>query len=231
MYFPLTNGKNHKSLDSRRKFRWSSGGFYKSTDFGFPVNLYVNIKDKLNKRFSIIELGGHIPAPDTVDEHISKDSKMYWMHDVCSHGCHLYKRDDAYPIVCPTEDCNEPRYTNHSQVQENIKNKVDLNGEVDLKPKQQMTVGSIGAALAEMMFDSEFKQDMDYKANFVDEAGIYKDVFSGAVYDDLTRRGVSTNKDDIFVIIYIDGFKNKNVQKYSETFIECLVMNTDPSYR
>jgi hypothetical protein len=39
MGFPLTNGKNHKSLDSRRKFRWSSAGFYKSTDFGFPVTV------------------------------------------------------------------------------------------------------------------------------------------------------------------------------------------------
>lgn len=150
-----------------------------------------------------------------------KKQELTKQYDVCKNGCYLYSMDDELD-QCPNGRCNEYRYQEGTR-----------------QPQQQMTCVSIGAALAELLYDEDSRNAFQYKAN-VDSTIVgseanhneskYTDIFSGKVYQGLYRSGI-INNDDICLIMYVDGYQHQHKPNHTLTMIHCIIMNLDPSVR
>ena len=104
-----------------------------------------------------------------------------------------------------------------------------------LTPHQEMGIVSVGAALSEMLLDDEVREMMGYRhiATQNHEAGVYSDIFDGAIYRDvyLNERNLFKLPADIGLLLYLDGFPSKHSPRNSLAIIHCIVMNFDPSLR
>lgn len=152
---------------------------------------------------------------------MEKSQKLTKKYDVCKNGCYLYEKEDATTTVCPS-GCGENRYKPSSRT-----------------PQQQMTCVSIGAALAEMLYDDDTRDLFLYKSDcdsgnseslLNGATGNHTDIFSGEIYKELVNSRV-IDSNDICLVFYVDGYEHKHKSNHSCTMINCLVMNFDPSIR
>jgi hypothetical protein len=188
-----------------------------------------------------IGLGGMVPSIERIQRLINKSARQIVKQvHVCSAGCYLYNQDDAYPIQCPNPECKKYRYKDENRINEVVQANTNLNNiNVKLEPVQTMSIVSIAASLAELLLDDNTRQEFNYRSNFnsipgerdEDEAVVYEDVFSGSIYKNMYLNGNLVNNDDILLTIYVDGYPNKSKPKSTQTLINCIIMNIDPSQR
>lgn len=163
----------------------------------------------------MIGLGGNkIRSPDQVKRLMKKAQDITKQYSVCKNGCYLFG-DDEESAVCPNQQCNEDRFKAGSRV-----------------PQQEMTCVSIGAALANMLYDEETRDLFTYKSDCdsSNEDESFNDIFSGQSYKELYTSGVIKSS-DICLVIYVDGYAHKNKKNHSFTMIHSIIMNLDPSIR
>lgn len=169
-----------------------------------------------------IVLGGiRLRTPDQLKRNIQRSQDITKQNHVCKNGCYLFSSDDEL-AACPNPSCGENRYKEGTE-----------------QPEQTMTCVSIGAALAELLFDDETRDSFLYKSE-ADSANDeqmgnpnalkYTDIFSGKAYRELYQSGV-INSNDICLIMYVDGFQHQHKSNHTLTMIHCIVMNLDPSVR
>lgn len=161
------------------------------------------------------EIGGMLPGPDQVSRRVkgrNSQTKLVKNYDVCPSGCYLYAEDDN-ATVCPNLACGKPRYLN----------------EEAKTPSQEMSIVSVGAALANQLYDPEVRPLFDYRKSFDHQDGEYKDIFSGEVYREYIRHGMFQGDDDIGLVIVVDGFVPKNKKTVSLTVINAYIMNINPA--
>lgn len=161
--------------------------------------------------------GVKIRSPDHIKRRMKKDlTKQY---HVCKNGCYLYADGDLLD-KCPNPACEEPRYRADSTS----------------VPQQEMACVSIGAALAELLYDDDTRDLFLYKSECDSHIGdnrrsmTYTDIFSGKSYQNLFESGVISSN-DICLIMYADGFQHKFKANHSFTMIHSIIMNMDPSMR
>ena len=135
--------------------------------------------------------------------------------DCCSNGCYLYP-EGSQDDMCP--ECDEPRFERE-------------NG----PSISTMSVTSVGAALAEKIMDDDIFPLLSYRDTY-DEAhrdGMYTDIFSGSIYQSEYVEGgeLFQNKDDIGLMLVVDGFQPRHKAKTTMTTICCYIMNLDPAER
>ncbi|OAC99262.1 hypothetical protein MUCCIDRAFT_84203 [Mucor lusitanicus CBS 277.49] len=160
---------------------------------------------------------------------------MCFEHHVCVMGCMLFPEDDPLLIACTF--CNSPRYKNHSQVDAFVKNGGVLNATSAsfFVPRQVIQIGSVASCLGELLVDEQKLQDLTYKHKFHDDPAYYRsdyyeDIFSGEVYQEFREKGV-IQRNDICLMLTVDGFCNKNSPKNSSVLIHCTVLNFSPDKR
>lgn len=167
-------------------------------------------------------MGGiRLRTPDQLKRNIQKSQDITKQYHVCKNGCYLFGVDDQL-TACPNPSCRENRYKEGTN-----------------EPQQMMTCVSVGAALAELLFDDEARNLFQYKsdADSVNDEAMensnslkYTDIFSGKAYRNLYRSGL-INRNDICVIMYVDGFQHQHKNNHTLTMIHCIVMSLDPSVR
>ncbi|KAI8063439.1 uncharacterized protein B0P05DRAFT_240687 [Gilbertella persicaria] len=102
-----------------------------------------------------------------------------------------------------------------------------------LVPVQTITVVSISAALANKLQNEDIRDLFDYKTDFdqnaLDNQGIYKDVFSGSVYQQHRCNNI-IQYSSIVINLYFDDFVSKSQQKPLQMII-ATIPNIDPMHR
>jgi hypothetical protein len=152
---------------------------------------------------------------------------------VCSNGCVLFNTDDAYPIRCINPECRQDRYKKQDLIDRLDCSGVDLNNK-DLpqyEPVQTMSVASVASSLAELLLDDDVREQFNYRSQFDHQDDRYQDVFSGLIYKNEYLANGRIADSDICLVIFVDGFPNKNKPKTSQTMIHGMIMNIDPSNR
>ena len=148
----------------------------------------------------------------------------------------MYPVDEPNYKTCPNEECGETRYCNEAEVQAAIED-VDREDDMplpELIPTRQMAYISLGSALTEIYVDED-RSEMLIEGPSLTEAQQslvthYRDVFSGSVYKQLLISGkIRTNT--ICVIVFVDGYQLKNMQKAHQVMINCLILNVHPEHR
>lgn len=121
--------------------------------------------------------------------------------------------DDDTTTVCPNAECNEPRFEEDATT-----------------PREQMACVSIGKSLCQMLLDDDTRELFKYKSNFAFNNNQLFDVFSGENFQYLQNNGI-ISRNDICMVMYVDGFQNKHKPDHNQTMIHSIVMNIDPSVR
>jgi hypothetical protein len=126
--------------------------------------------------------------------------------EMCEFGCAPF-RDEA-TLEC--SQCKTPR------------NKT--------KPTYLKMV-SIEAKVAQMLSIPEIREDIaSYRSNF-NYDGVYRDVFSGRLYNDLkNKKDMFKNKHDVIIGLCVDGFSSKSGNQ-SLVMISVIVFSINPSQR
>lgn len=175
-----------------------------------------------------------MPPQESIHALVSRGTQaLSKNYHVCPSGCKLYPAETAYPISC--EHCSSPRYKNHNQASSLSAQSVDLDADNApvLQPQQLLSMASVASGLGELLLDDQFREDIKYKHQFGDPANDseeLQDIFSGSVYKDLRDQGV-VQKNDLCLLIMVDGFQNKLSPKNSSGLIHCMVMNASPDKR
>ena len=150
----------------------------------------------------------------------------------------MYPLDKPDERVCPNPDCRLPRYCNEALI-EAAREDIDRDSDMPLPPllaARQISYTSIGKALTEIWVDDSRRAMLSYCNEFFtqyrDEVNYYRDFFSGTTYKDL-RVKLEGELDDntICLVIFVDGYQLKNMQKAHQVMINCLIMNIHPDHR
>lgn len=173
---------------------------------------------KKKKTYIFLAFGGNLPSSDTVQRRlhrINEELGLIKIMDCCSNGCYLYP-EGSQDDMCP--ECDEPRFERE-------------NG----PSISTMSVTSVGAALAEKIMDDDIFPLFSYRDTY-DEAhrdGMYTDIFSGSIHQSEYVEGgeLFQNKDDIGLMLVVDGFQPRHKAKTTMTTICCYIMNLDPAER
>lgn len=170
----------------------------------------------------IIELGGKIPFPDTINRKmkaVNRDTELITNYDVCSSGCYLYPKNNEEITQCPKTTCRKSRYSD----------------ELSHMANQQMYIVSIGAFLTDKLLDDEQRALFDYRHQFdttIHRSDRFIDIFSGDVYQNLYKeKRLFQNPSDIALIIVVDGFQPHSKPITTLTSINCYIMNYSPLER
>ncbi|KAL7309269.1 hypothetical protein PS15m_011378 [Mucor circinelloides] len=94
-------------------------------------------------------------------------------------------------------------------------------------------MASVASALGELLLDDQFREEIKYKHQFDNpgnDSEALQDIFSGSVYRNLRDQGV-VQKNDLCLLIMVDGFQNKLSPKNSSALVYCMVMNASPDKR
>ena len=175
-----------------------------------------------------------LQSPDTYRRMISKGSKITKKYDICQNGCSLFGVEQAEVKECDV--CKQPRYKNQDQVNADINNtdRNPLMPFVEPVPNRQISYTSVFSALTELYADDEKLDVLTYGQEFlVNEPTTnydYKDIFSGSNYKSLVQR-TTINANTICLVLFVDGYQNKNSQRSNQVMINCLVMNIHPEHR
>ncbi|KAG2191766.1 hypothetical protein INT47_010341 [Mucor saturninus] len=177
---------------------------------------------------AVSNLGGLLPSPEAIHRLLDKSSiDAVKTYDVCREGCFLFD-DDVQQSHCINPAWGEGRYKDQDKAEESIRA-----GDIS-PPKafQTMAMSSVGASLAEPLVDDKIREDFKYASQFSDkdEDGVYIDMFSGSVYKEFLRQNLLT-RNDICLVLDVDGFPNKSKPGSSQTLVHCMVMNIPASKR
>ncbi|KAL0143213.1 C2H2-type zinc finger transcription factor [Mucor lusitanicus] len=106
-------------------------------------------------------------------------------------------------------------------------------GENQKQDQREIRMLSLGETMARMVANEETLDLLQYPSKFQHKQKVYKDFFSGSVYQDLSKSDLCKNADlNIFYGLYIDSYVNTSVSKNTHfTVIHCLVFNFEPSLR
>lgn len=185
-------------------------------------------------------MGGLLKAPDTVERRIracDDGFKVVYFQDVCPNGCYLFPADDKNVLTCPISTCQRSRYKRQDEAAEAIERGVNLNDDSDwsFAPAQSLSVVSVGAALAQLMINEDKLQLFKYRRTmepFDEVERIYRDIWDGELVRNMMTEGQCfENKNDIGLLLFVDGFQPKNINNHTMTIVHCLVMSIDPSNR
>ena len=159
---------------------------------------------------------------------ISKESKITKKYDICQNGCSLFGVGQAEVKECDV--CKQPRYNNQDQVDADISNtdRNPLMPFVEPVPIRHISYTSVFSALTELFADDEKLDILRYGQDFLTNEPTnnydYKDIFSGSNYKSLVER-TTTNANTICLVLFVDGYQNKNPQRSNQVVINCLVMD------
>lgn len=175
-----------------------------------------------------LDLGGLVASPEAIHRLLNKGSiNTVQMYDVCRDGCYLFD-DNVDQLHCINPSCGKGRYKDQKKAEALI----HAGSNTPQEAFQTMAISSVGASLAELLVDDEIREDMEYSRQFsqYDEEGVYIDMFSGSVYKDFLQRNLLT-RNDVCLVLYVDGFPNKSKPGSSQTLVHCIVMNIPASKR
>ena len=173
-------------------------------------------------------MGGPVASPDAIHRLLNKGSiDSVKTFDVCRNGCFLFD-ENVQQLRCINPDCDNERYQDQEKAEASIRTG-------DSTPQtafQTMGISSVGASLAELLVDDEIREDFKYSGEFdeYDEEDTYIDMFSGSVYKQYLDQNLLT-RNDICLVLYVDGFPNKSKPGSSQTLVHCMVMNIPASKR
>lgn len=149
----------------------------------------------------------------------------------------LFDNNKALPIKCINEYCLQPRYKNDTLVEEYVNQGVDLDSDEVQMPAafQQMAIASVGSSLAERLVNDDIRELFEEQAVINDEivngsSTNYTDIFSGSIYKQFRNSNI-IGRNDICLVLFVDGFPNKHKPKSSQTLVHCLIMNIPSSHR
>lgn len=147
-----------------------------------------------------------------------------------------------YPVnrpdikVCPNENCRLPRYSNEAEIEAEAAD-ADRSERMllsELRPTRQLVYTSLGKALANLWEDDSKEEILRYGSQMtqLQRNGIahYHDVYSGEKFHQLLERGV-VDENTICVVLFVDGYQLKNMQKAHQVMINCIILNVDPLQR
>ena len=177
----------------------------------------------------------YFKSPDTYRRIMSTESVTTVDHDICANGCYMYPADSPQIMFCPVAGCGLPRYKNAAAVQLATSN-AERDPEMPLPTliaERTMAYTSIGKALTQRFTNNDRAEMLQYRKHFFDNSTLnrqYRDIFSGASFKRLLEEGV-VDDETICLLIFVDGYQPKHVQKAQQVMITCLVMNIDPESR
>ena len=138
--------------------------------------------------------------------------------------------------ICSNQDCQQKRYTNFEQVEaeRNAANRDPGMPLPVLVPRRQVSYTSIKQALTELYVNDDNLEMLGYGHDFMTEEletnDSYKDIFSGKNFRHLLKEKV-VHPNTICLVLFVDGYQHKNMQKAHQVLINCLVMNIHPEHR
>ena len=167
---------------------------------------------------------------------VQKNTKTTVKHDICPNGCHMYPINDLETKKCSIDTCQAARYCNEAQV-EAVREDLDRDEAMplpELLPTRQLAYTSIGKALTELYVNDNNAEMLAYRSQVFEQhradIDMYRDIFSGACYQHLLANG-DLDTDTICLVVFVDGYQLKNMQKAHQVLINCLVMNIHPEHR
>lgn len=172
-------------------------------------------------------MGGLVSSPETIQRLLDKGTRaIVNTYDVCRNGCFLFN-DSFINLRCPNPECNTPRYKEQKRAERLINEGIITTHAAF----QTMGITSVASSLAELLIDDNIREDFQYSNLFNDhDENMYSDIFSGSVYKSFRQQNL-ISPNDICIVLYVDGFPNKNKSKSSQTLIHCMIMNIPPSKR
>ena len=133
-------------------------------------------------------------------------------------------------------ECYQQRYKNFEQVEaekDNIHRDLDMPLPV-LVPYSQISYTSIKQALTELYANDDNLSMLEYGSDFMkedlDNNSCSKDIFSGKNFRHLLNEWI-IHPNTICLVLFVDGYQHKNMQKAHQVLINCLVMNIHPEHR
>ena len=131
-------------------------------------------------------------------------------HEVCSaKGCYLFDSvEDVTLTACP--ECGAAR-----------------------SAKSVVKMVDIGDHLSKMLACDGFRSEVEQYRDVIDamtEDDPYTDFFSGAAYKELREKGLFENKQDLAIVLCVDGFTSK-VSRQSMVMVHVIIPSIDPSIR
>lgn len=151
---------------------------------------------------------------------INQEIGLVKTFDVCEEGCYLFPEKSAEQTECPY--CRKPRFNAETNSRAPRSNAV-------------MSVMSVGAALAEKLFDEETFESFTYFERYENEIhldGVYQDFCSGKVFRErYLREGLFQDPRDIALLVVVDGFQPHSKKTTTMTVICCYIMSMEPEER
>ena len=103
-----------------------------------------------------------------------------------------------------------------------------------LVPRRQVSYTSIKQALTELYVNDDNLEMLEYGHNFMTENletnDDYKDIFSGKHFRHLLKERV-VHPNNICLVLFVDGYQHKKMQKAHQVLINCPVVNIHPEHR
>ena len=104
----------------------------------------------------------------------------------------------------------------------------------DLIPTHQLAYTSSGSALASLYANDDNDEILDYGRIMILEhepaVQHYRNVFSGEKFKKLFET-TEIDENTICVVLFVDGYQLKNMQKAHQVMINCLIMDVHPEHR
>jgi hypothetical protein len=110
---------------------------------------------------------------------------------------------------CPT--CDEPVYSND-------------------KPRRTINMLPLSTQLGLLLFNTETRKDLLYRANYTHNENFYDSIFSGSHYQ-AQKHQLFESPYDIAIGLYVDGFKPPAKPSTSLTMVHIVIYNYHPSIR
>ena len=148
----------------------------------------------------------------------------------------MFLTNQPHINICCNEECQQERYTNHEQI-EAERNNANRDPDMPLPvlvPRRQISYTSIKQALTELYANDDnlgmLQYGHDFMAEELETNDSYKDIFSGKNFRHLLEEKV-VHPNTICLVLFVDGYQHKNMQKAHQVLINCLVMNIHPEHR
>ena len=88
--------------------------------------------------------------------------------------------------------------------------------------------------MTELQADDDTLNLLNYGHDFLtsdyETSSEYKNIFSSCNFRELTQNNI-VNLNTIFLVLFVNGYQNKNSQKSHQVMINCLIMNIHPQHQ
>ncbi|SAM00074.1 hypothetical protein [Absidia glauca] len=134
-------------------------------------------------------------------------------HASCKNGCMMFQDDDDLQIC---RYCAEPRprVSRSSGISESY-----------------VSVASISDIVASKLYHPLTLSQLLHRSTRQTEVDKMTDIFDGAVYKDMVKRGCFDSPYDVAITLGIDGFSPFNKGLFQAIIVNMIIMNTDPKDR